>query len=50
LQLRVKDIDFAHRAVIVREGKGGKDRVVMLPLSLVQPARTPASQYVLCGH
>lgn len=24
LQLRVKDIDFSHRAVIVREGKGGK--------------------------
>jgi len=39
LQLRVKDIDFAHRAVIVREGKGGKDRVVMLPLSLVQALR-----------
>ncbi|RYF67002.1 MAG: integron integrase, partial [Comamonadaceae bacterium] len=34
LQLRVKDIDFAHRAVIVREGKGGKDRVLMLPQSL----------------
>lgn len=23
LQLRVKDVDFAHRAVIVRHGKGG---------------------------
>ena len=34
LQLRVKDIDFRMRAVIVREGKGGKDRVVMLPASL----------------
>ena len=34
LQLRVKDIYFAHRAVIVREGKGGKDRVLMLPQSL----------------
>lgn len=39
LRLRVKDIDFGQRAVIVREGKGGKDRVVMLPLSLVQPLR-----------
>jgi integrase len=35
LQLRVKDLDFAHRAVIVRYGKGGKDRVLMLPQSLV---------------
>jgi len=31
LSLRVKDIDFDRRVVIVREGKGGKDRVVMLP-------------------
>jgi integron integrase len=31
LQLRVKDVDFAHRVIMVRSGKGGKDRVVMLP-------------------
>ena len=29
LQLRVKDLDFEHGAVIVREGKGGKDRAVI---------------------
>jgi integron integrase len=34
LRLRVKDIDFDRRAIVVREGKGGKDRVVMLPASL----------------
>lgn len=34
LQLRVKDLDFDHRAVIVLHGKGGKDRVLMLPSSL----------------
>jgi len=34
LQLRVKDLDFGHRAIVVRHGKGGKDRVVMLPQSL----------------
>ena len=34
LRLRVKDIDFGRRAVIVREGKGAKDRVVMLPAAL----------------
>ncbi len=38
-QLRVKDLDFAHRAVIVRDGKGGKDRVLMLPQSLVPALR-----------
>jgi integron integrase len=31
LSLRVKDLDFDRRVVVVREGKGGKDRVVMLP-------------------
>lgn len=39
LQLRVKDIDFAHRAIIVRHGKGGKDRVVMLPGSIESDLR-----------
>ena len=39
LRLRVKDIDFTHRAIVVREGKGGKDRIVMLPTSLEQPLR-----------
>jgi integron integrase len=34
LRLRVKDIEFEHGAIIVREAKGGKDRVVMLPQSL----------------
>lgn len=37
LQLRVKDVDFAHQAVVVRAGKGGKDRVLMLPQALAQP-------------
>lgn len=34
LQLRVKDLDFDHRAIVVRQGKGDKDRVVSLPESL----------------
>jgi integron integrase len=33
-QLRVKDIDFGQSQVIVRAGKGGKDRVTLLPTSL----------------
>ena len=39
LCLRVKDIDFDHRALVVREGKGFKDRVVMLPAALERPLR-----------
>jgi integron integrase len=39
LQLRVKDLDFAHQALFVRAGKGGKDRVVMLPRSLAPALR-----------
>jgi integron integrase len=39
LRLRVKDIDFDRRAIVVREGKGGKDRIVMLPAALEAPLR-----------
>lgn len=39
LQLRVKDLDFDHQAIVVREGKGNKDRVVTLPQSLVPALR-----------
>lgn len=39
LRLRVKDIDFDRRAIVVREGKGFKDRVVMLPAALEGPLR-----------
>lgn len=35
--LRVKDIDFARRQIIVRDGKGNQDRATMLPESLVAP-------------
>ena len=34
VRLRVKDVDFDRQALVVREGKGSKDRVVMLPASL----------------
>jgi integrase len=40
----VKDADFAHRAVIVRHGEGGKDRVLMLPQSLVPALREQLSR------
>ncbi len=31
LQLRIKDIDFGYRRIVVREGKGNKDRITILP-------------------
>lgn len=34
LQLRAKDVDFGRRVIVVRGGKGDKDRVVMLPAAL----------------
>ncbi len=37
LRLRVKDLNFSYRQVLVRDGKGGKDRVTVLPESLVEP-------------
>lgn len=37
LRLRVKDVDFAYRQITVRDGKGGKDRVTVLPNTLVAP-------------
>lgn len=34
LRLRIKDVDFDRHAIVIREAKGNKDRVVMLPHSL----------------
>jgi integron integrase len=39
LTLRVKDVDFGYRQVLVRDGKGAKDRVTMLPATLVEPLK-----------
>ena len=39
VRLRVKDVDFEQNQVTVREGKGFKDRVTMLPESLKEPPR-----------
>ena len=40
LSVGVKDVDFDGHAISVREGKGGKDRVVMLPRTRVGPLQT----------
>lgn len=44
LRLRVKDIDFENHRIIVYDGKGGDDRVTMLPGSLIIPLRQHLEQ------
>lgn len=39
LRLRVKDVDFERREIIIRAGKGDKDRVTVLPENLIRPLR-----------
>jgi integrase len=39
VRLRVKDLDFAQHQIVVRDGKGMKDRVTMLPQRLAEPLR-----------
>jgi integron integrase len=39
VRLRVKDVDLARGEIVVREGKGGKDRVTMVPQRLIEPLR-----------
>jgi integron integrase len=40
VRLRVKDVDFERNEILVRHGKGGKDRHTVLPAKLVEPLRT----------
>lgn len=44
LRLRVKDVDFDRQAIVVREAKGNKDRVVMLPATLVPDLRAQIAE------
>src|SRR5262249_52030038 len=37
VRVRVKDVDFAQHILLVRDGKGEKDRITMLPETLVAP-------------
>ncbi len=49
VRLRVKDIDFAQHQIIVRDGKGGRDRVTLLPDSLIAPLKKQL-QYAKALH
>jgi integron integrase len=44
VRLRVKDLDFANRQIIVREGKGEDDRVTPFPDTLLEPLRLHLKQ------
>ena len=44
LRLRVKDIGFEQRELLVRDGKGGKDRVTVLPENLIVPLQQQLAQ------
>lgn len=37
VRLRVKDVEFNYKQIIVRDGKGNKDRVTVLPIPLIEP-------------
>jgi len=57
LRLRVKDIDFANRQIIVRDGKGENDRITVLPDSVIEPLKLQLRQVkvihekdILIGH
>jgi len=39
VRLRVKDVEFTRREIIVREGKGNQDRVTVLPENLILPLK-----------
>lgn len=40
VRLRVKDVDFEQRQIIIRDGKGAQDRISMLPERLMEPLKT----------
>ena len=48
--LRVQEIDFARREITVRNGKGEKDRVTMLPRKLIEPIKRPPPQGATLAH
>ena len=49
LRLRVKDIGFERREIVVRDGKGGKDRVTVLPENLILPLQSHLAR-TQAGH
>ncbi len=50
LRLCIKDVDFAHRRLVVRDGKGAKDRLTMIPATLEAPLLRHPPARKRCGH
>ncbi|MGZ8175857.1 MULTISPECIES: integron integrase [Methylobacter] len=44
VRLRVKDVDFERNEILIRDGKGGKDRVTMLPSSIATGLQAQVEQ------
>jgi integron integrase len=47
VRLRVKDIDFDRHEILVRDGKGGKDRITVLPRVLITPLQNHLARVAL---
>ena len=47
LRLRIKDVDFVRGEILIRDGKGAKDRVTVLPRSLIEPLQV---QFQVARH
>ncbi len=50
MRLRVKDVEFARGEIIVRDGKGGKDRVTMLPEAVAAPLKLHLARVKALHH
>ena len=50
LRLRVQDIDFTQNQILIRDGKGAKDRVTILPQSLQSPLQEHLRQVRILHH
>ncbi len=48
MTLRVKDVDFDYRQIVVRHGKGAKDRRTLLPGVVTEPLRTHLARVKAC--
>lgn len=48
IRLRVKDIDFEYHQITIRDGKGNKDRVTMLPEASINPLKSHLERVKRC--